>query len=157
MTAMLEQGDRQSAVRVLRQWTRLHPRDTAHNWIYVTLARTLAEDRKRAEAVAAFEEALGHDALRSPQDYVLYADLLTKMDKPERATELYSHVLKAWPGSAEAEWARAQIMMNPGSKHRPGNRSKGMGLDTDFGDPLLHRVVGAIQIGVQAAMVKEGE
>ena len=156
-TAMLEQGDRQSAVRVLRQWARLHPRDTAHNWIYATLARTLAEDRKREEAAAAFEEALRHDALRSPQDYVLYADLLTKMNKLERAAELYSRVLKAWPGSAEAEWARAQIMMNPGSKNRHGSRSKDMGPDTDFDDPLLHRVVGAIQIGFQAAMVKEGE
>jgi len=156
-TAMLEQGDRQSAVRVMRQWAKLHPRDTALNWIYVTLGRTLAEDRKREEAVAAFEDALRRDALHTPQDFLLYADLLMKMNNTERAADLYRQVLKAWPGSAEAEWARAQIMMTPGSKNRHGNRSKDMGPDTDFDDPLLHRVVGAIQIGVQAAMVKEGE
>jgi TolA-binding protein len=156
-TAMLEQGDRQSAVRVMRQWARLHPRDAAHNWIYVTLARTLAEDRRQEEAAAAFEDAVRHDALRSPQDYVLYADLLTKMDKPKRASELYSHVFKTWPGSAEAEWAWAQIMMVPGSKHRQGNRSQERGTAAESDDPLLHRAVEAVQTGLQASAAKEGE
>ena len=156
-TAMLEEGDRQSAVRVMRHWARLHPRDTAHNWIYATLARTLAEDEKRGEAVAAFEDAVRHDALQTPQDNLLYADLLMKMNKPERAAEFYSQVLKTWPASVEAEWARAQIMINPRAKHRHGNRSGDMVSGAEFDDPLLHRAVGAIQIGLQAATVKEGE
>jgi predicted Zn-dependent protease len=141
----------------MRQWARLHPRDAAHNWIYVTLARTLAEDRRQEEAAAAFEDAVRHDALRSPQDYVLYADLLTKMDKPKRASELYSHVFKTWPGSAEAEWAWAQIMMVPGSKHRQGNRSQERGTAAESDDPLLHRAVEAVQTGLQASAAKEGE
>ena len=32
-TAMLEQGDRRSAIRVMRHWTRLHPRDAAQGWM----------------------------------------------------------------------------------------------------------------------------
>ena len=156
-TAMLEQGDHQSAIRVMRQWTRLHPRDVARGRIYVTLARTLAEDEKRQEAVAAFEDALRNDALRAPQDLLLYADLLLKLNKPERAVDLYRQVLKAGPDSAEAEWARVQIMLNPEAKNRKGARSKAMVPGTDFNDPLLHRAAGAMQIGLQAAMVKEGE
>ena len=157
MTAMLEEGDHQSAIRVMRQWTRLHPRDAAHGWIYVTLARTLAEDQKREAAAAAFEDALRNNILRAPQDLLLYADLLLKLNKQERAVDLYRQVLKAGPDPAEAEWARVQIMLNPGAKNRQGARSRAMVPDTDFDDPLLHRAAGAMQIGLQAAMVKEGE
>ena len=156
-TAMLEQGDRRSAIRVMRQWTRVHPRDAAQGWIYVTLARTLAEDQKREEAAAAFEDALRNNVLRAPQDLLLYGDLLLKLNKPERAVDLYRQALKAGPDPAEAEWARVQIMLNPGAKDRQGARSGAMVPDADFDDPLLHRAAGAMQIGLQAAMAKEGE
>ena len=92
MTAMLEQGDRRSAIRIMRRWTRAHPRDTAHRWMYVSLARALAADKKLEEAAAAFEEALKNNALRAPQDLLQYADLLLKLNKPERAEDLYRQV-----------------------------------------------------------------
>jgi TolA-binding protein len=156
-TAMLEQGDRQSAIRVMRHWTRLHLRDAAQGWIYVTLARTLAEDQRRQEAAAAFEDALRNNALRAPQDLLLYADLLLKLNKPGRAVDLYRQALKAGPDPAEAEWARVQIMLNTEAKNRQGARSGAMAPDGEFDDLLLHRAAGAMQIGLQAAMVKEGE
>lgn len=156
-TAMLEQGDRQSAIRVMRQWTRLHPRDAARGWTYVTLARTLAEDRKPEEAAAVFERALRNNVLRTPQDFLLYADLLLKLNKPERAVDLYRQVLKAEPDPAEAEWARVQIILNSGANDRKGAQSRSMVPDADFDDPLLHRAARAMQIGLQTAMVKEGE
>ena len=156
-TAMLEQGDRQSAIRVMRHWTRLHLRDAAQGWIYVTLARTLAEDQRRQEAAAAFEDALRNNALRAPQDLLLYADLLLKLNKPGRAVDLYRQALKAGPDPAEAEWARVQIMLNPEAKNRQRARSGAMAPDGEFDDLLLHRAAGAMQIGLQAAMVKEGE
>ena len=157
-TAMLEQGDRQSAIRVMRRWTRVyHPRDASQGWIYVTLARTLAEDQKREEAAAAFEDALRNNALRAPQDLLLYADLLLKLNKPERAVDLYRKVLKAGPDLAETEWARVQIMLNSEANNRQGARSEAMASDAEFDDPLLHRAAGAMQLGLQAALVKEGE
>ena len=155
-TAMLEQGDRQSAIRVMRQWMRLHPRDTARGWIFVTLARTLAEDQKQEEAAAAFEDALRNNVLRAPQDLLLYADLLMRLNKPERAVALYRQVLKAGPGSAEAEWARAQIMLNPEAKNRKGSRATVMVPDAEFDDPLLYRAAAAMQTGLRATMEKEG-
>ena len=156
-TAMLEQGDHQSAIRVMRRWMRVRPRDASQSWVYVTLARTLAEDQKREEAAATFEEALRNKALRAPQDLLLYADLLLKLNKPERAVELYRQVLKAGPDPAEAEWARVQIMLNPEAENRQGPPSSPMAPDAEFDDPLLHRAAGAMQRGLQAAMVKEGE
>jgi TolA-binding protein len=155
-TAMLEQGDRQSAIRVMRQWIRSHPRDAARGWIYAKLARTLAEDQKREEAAAAFEDALRNNVLRAPQDLLLYADLLMRLNKPERAVDLYQQVLKAGPGPAEAEWARAQIILNPEAKNRKGLRSTVLVADAGFDDPLLHRAAAAMQTGLRATMEKEG-
>ena len=155
--AMLGQGDRQSAIRVMRRWTRVHPRDAAQGWIYVTLARTLAEDQKHEEAAAVFEGALRNNALRAPQDLLLYADLLVKLNNQERAADLYSQALKAGPDPAEAEWARVQILLNPGGTNRQGVRSEARATDAHFNDPLLHRAAGAMQIGLQASRAKEGE
>jgi TolA-binding protein len=155
--AMLEQGDRRSAIRVMRHWMRAHQKDAAYGWMYATLARTLAEDQKPKEAAAAFEDALRNNALRAPQDLLLYADLLLKLNKPERAVDLYRQVLKSGPDSAEAEWARVQIMLNPGAKDRKEDRPTGMLVEGEFHDPLFHRAAGAMQIGLQSAIVKEGE
>ena len=156
-TAMLEQGDRRNAIRVMRHWTRLHPRDATQAWIYVTLARTLAEDQKREEAAAAFEVALKNNALSAPKDLLVYADLLLKLHKPERAMDLYQQALKSGPDHTEAEWARVQIMLNREDKNRKETSSGSIAPEADFDDPLLHRAAGALQIGLQAAIAKEGE
>jgi TolA-binding protein len=155
--AMLEQGDRRNAVRVMRHWAQGSSRDGAQGWIYVTLARTLAEGQKHEEAVAAFEDALRNNALRAPQDLLLYADLLVKLKKTERALDLYRQVLKSGPDPAEAEWARVQIMLNSEVATRQEVGPMSIAPDAVFADPLLHRVAGAKQIGFQASLVKEGE
>ena len=155
-TAMLEQGDRQSAIRVMRQWLHFHPRDATQGGIFVKLARTLAEDQKPQAAAAVFEDALRNNVLRAPQDLLLYADLLMKLNMPERAVDLYRQVLKAGPGLAEAEWARVQIMLNPEAKNRTGPSSTVVETDQDFGDPLLHRAAAAMQTALRATMEKEG-
>jgi TolA-binding protein len=155
--AMLEQGDRQGAIRVLKRWARLEPRDAAQDWIYVTLARTLAEDQQPEEAAAVFERAWRHNALRAPQDVLLYADLLVKLHQPERAADLYKEALKAGLDQPAAEWARVQLAMNSAAKDGKEPRSRAVASAAGFDDPLLHRVAGAVQIGLQAAMGKEGE
>ncbi len=156
-TAMLEQGDRQSAIRVMRHWTKLRPRDAAQGWMSLTLARTLLEEQKREEAAAAFENALRNNILREPQDVLLYADLLLQLNQPERAVDLYRLVLKSGPDSAEAEWARVQIMLNLGAKNHTGAQRSAMAPDAEFTDPLFHRAAGAMQTGFQGAKANEGE
>jgi len=156
-TAMLEQGDRRSAIRVMKHWTKFHPRDMAQGWMSLTLARTLGEEGKREEAAAAFENALRNNVLREPQDLLSYADLLLQLNQPERALDLYRQVLKSGPGPAEAEWARVQIMLNLGGKKRNGAGSIASAPDEKFDDPLFHRAAGAKQIGLQAVMENEGE
>jgi uncharacterized protein HemY len=141
----------------MRRWVRLHPRDAAQGWIYVTLARTLAEEQKHEEAAEVFESALQHNALRAPHDVLLYADLLVKLNKPERAAELYKQALNTTPDPREAEWARVQIVLNSAAKDGREPKSIAVASETDFDDPLLHRAAGAMQIGLHAVKVTEGE
>lgn len=156
-TAMLEQGDRESAIRVMRHWTKLRPREAAQGWMSLTLARTLLEEQKREEAATLFENALRNNILRAPQDLLLYADLLLQLNQPERAVDLYRLVLKSGPDSAEAEWARVQIMLNLGAKNRTGAQTSAKAPDAEFTDPLFHRAAGAMQTGLQAAKANEGD
>jgi len=153
---MLEQGDRRSAIRIMRRWTRAHPHDPAHRWMYVALARALAEDQKQEEAAAAFEDALKHNALNRPQDLRRYADLLFQLNKPERAMDLYRQVLKSRPDPMETEWAQVQIMLNSGGKKRTEGRPTGERADTVFQDPLFQRAAGAMQIGLKSAIGDKG-
>lgn len=155
-TAMLEQGDRRSAIRIMRRWTRAHPHDPAHRWMYVALARALAEDQKQEEAAAAFEEALKNNALTRPEDLLRYADLLLQLNKPERATDLYRQVLKSRPDPMEAEWAQVQIVLNSGDKNRTDGRPTGVLADAPFQDPLFQRAAGAMQIGLNSAIGDKG-
>lgn len=152
-TAMLEQGDRRSAIRVMRHWTKSHPRDASQGWMFLTLARTLLEEQKREEAAAAFENALRNNILRAPQDLLSYADLLLQLNQPEHAVDLYRQALKAGPDPAAAEWARVQIMLTLGAKSRSGAQSS----EIAFDDPLFHRAAEAMKVGLQAAKANEGE
>jgi len=155
--AMLEQGDREGAIRVMKRWVRVRPRDAAQGWAYVMLARTLAEDQRLEEAAAVFERAWRNNILRAPQDILLYADLLVKLKNLERAAELYKRALKAAPDQSAAEWARLQLALNPAAKDGKESGLRVMPPDGGFDDPLLHRAAGAVQIGQQATMAKEGE
>lgn len=153
-TAMLEQGDRESAIRVMRQWIRLHPRESAAGWMHMKLARTLMEERKPEEAAGVFENALRSNIPLAAQDLLLFADLLTAMKKPQRALEFYRQVLTARPEPAQAEWARVQIMQNLGTKKNAVPR---LMPGAEPVDPLLHRAAAAIQAGLRATSEKEGE
>ena len=155
-TALLEQGDRRSAIRIMRRWTRAHPHDPAYRWMYVALARALAEDQKQEEAAAAFEDALKNNALTRPEDLLRYADLLLQLNKPERATDLYRQVLKSRPDPMEAEWAQVQIMLNSGGKNRADGRPTGVLANAPFQDPLFQRAAGAMQIGLNSAIGDKG-
>jgi len=155
-TALLEQGDRRTAIRIIRRWTRAHPHDPAYRWMYVALARALAEDQKQEEAAAAFEDALKNNALTRPEDLLRYADLLLQLNKPERATDLYRQVLKSRPDPMEAEWAQVQIMLNSGGKNRADGRPTGVLANAPFQDPLFQRAAGAMQIGLNSAIGDKG-
>ncbi len=154
--AMLQQGDRASAIRLMRQWLKLHPRDPERGWMQVALARTLAEDRKTEEAVAVFEEASRNQVLRAHSDLLLFADLLTTLKKHHRAVDLYQRVLISNPEPEQAEWARLQIVRNLATQKRYGPARAVLLPGAGSGDPLLHRATAVIQTSLRTTTEKEG-
>lgn len=156
ITAMLEQGDRRSAIRLMRQWLRAHPREPERGWMQLTLAKTLADDHQRGEAVAAFEEAERHKLIQSPSDRLIFADLLTTLKKPQQAVELYQRILASNPEPDQAEWARLQIVRILVTQKRHGPVPAPLTPGTETGDPLLHRAAEAMETSLRVTTEKEG-
>ena len=155
-TAMLEQGDRPGAIRLMRQWLQAHPRAQERGWMQLTLARTLAEDHQPAEAVAAFEEAARHKFMQSQGDRLLLADLLTSLKKHQQAVDLYQKVLASNPALDQAEWARLQIVRNLATQKLHGPVRAVLTPGAGTGDPLLYRAAEAMQASIRATTDKEG-
>jgi TolA-binding protein len=155
-TAMREQGDRRSAIRLMRQWLRAHPREEERGWMQLTLAKTLVDDHQTGEAVAAFEEASRHKYMESQSDRLLFADLLTSVNKYQQAVDLYQGILASHPTPDQAEWARLQIVRNLATQklYAPVRAVLTPGADT--GDPLMYRAALAIQAGLRVTTEKEG-
>ncbi len=154
--AMREQGDRHSAIRLMRQWLRAHPRGEDRGWMQLTLAKTLLDDRQSGEAVAAFEEAARLNSMPSQTDRLLFADLLTAVNKHQQAVDLYQRILVSNPAPDQAEWARLQIVRNLAEQklQSPARAMTAPGAET--GDPLLPRAAAAIQAGLRVTAEKEG-
>jgi TolA-binding protein len=155
-TAMLEQGDRHSAIRLMRQWLRAHPREQERGWMQLSLARTLADNHQTGEAVAAFEEAARHKFMQSQSDRLLFADLLTTLNKHQQAVDLYQRILASHPAPDQAEWARLQIVRNLATQKLHGPVRAVLTPGAGTGDPLLYRAAAAIQTSLRVTTEKEG-
>lgn len=155
-TAMLEQGDRPSAIRLMRQWLRVHPHEPERGWMQLTLAKTLADDHQTGEAVAAFEEAARHKFMQSQSDRLMFADLLTTLNKYQQAVDLYQRILASHPTSDQAEWARLQIVRNLATQKLHGPVRAVLTPGAGTGDPLLYRAAAAIQASLRVTTENEG-
>jgi len=155
-TAMLEQGDRRSVIRLMRRWLRAHPREPERGWMQLTLAKTLADDHQSGEAVAAFEEAERHKFIQSPSDRLIFADLLAALKRPQQAVELYQRILASNPEPDQAVWARLQIVRTLATQKRHGLVPALLTPGAGTGDPLLHRTAEAIEASLRVTTEKEG-
>lgn len=155
-TAMLEQGDRSSAIRLMRQWLRTHPLAQERGGIQLALARTLAADHQPGAAVAAFEEAARHKFMQSQGDRLMFADLLTSLKRHQQALDLYQRILASNPAPDQAEWARLQIVRNLATQKLHGPVRAVLTPGAGTGDPLLYRATAAIQASLRVTTEKEG-
>jgi len=155
-TAMIEQGDRPSAIRLMRQWLLAHPKEQERGWMQLTLAKTLADNHQTREAVAAFEEAARHKFMQSQSDRLLFADLLTTLNKHQQAVDLYQRILASRPAPDQAEWARLQIVRNLATQKLLGPVRAVLTPGAGTGDPLLYRASAGILAGLRLTSEKEG-
>jgi hypothetical protein len=107
--------------------------------------------------VAAFEEAARHKFVQSPSDRLLFADLLTTLNKRQQAVDLYQRVLASRPAPDQAEWARLQIVRNLGTQKLLGPVRAVLTPRVGTGDPLFDRASAAILAGLRLTSEKKGE
>jgi TolA-binding protein len=155
-TALLRQGHRQAALRLMRSWLQLHPKDPVRAQMQALLARTLAEDGKSEEAIAAMKDALGHGAVRSHRDLLLLADLLTERHADDAAMELYREVLASHPDEPQASWANMQMARNQ-TRRTAGPTRVNVARPEPPRDPLLRRAAAVIHTSVRMLDQREGE
>jgi len=156
-SALQEQGNRRQAVRMMRAWLQAHPKDAGRGRVQLSLARTLAEDGKAEEALAAFNEAAKTGALRHNDDRLLMADLLTQQRSHQQALELYRQVLASHPDPEAGEWAKVQVVRNLAARppgHADRKPSEPLSPAEDL---LLSRAASAIHNSSRFAKAEEGD
>lgn len=106
--AMRQQRDLQGLLHLCRTWLLRHPVHPERPVMYLQLAKTLEELEKLDESALAFEEAFKSGATQSAKTLLPYADILSRLNRHERAIAAYQSVLEKKPNAHQAEWARLQ-------------------------------------------------
>lgn len=76
--------------------------------MYLELAKTLEELEKLDESALASEEAFKSGATQSAEALLSYADILSRLNRHERAIAAYQSVLAKKPNARQSEWAYLQ-------------------------------------------------
>jgi tetratricopeptide (TPR) repeat protein len=108
ISAMRQQRDLQGLLHLCRTWLLRHPVHPERPVMYLQLAKTLEELEKLDESTLAFEEAFKSGATQSARTLLPYADILSRLNRHERAIAAYQSVLERKPNAHQAEWARLQ-------------------------------------------------
>lgn len=149
--AMRQQRDLQGLLHLCRMWLLRHPVHPERPAMYVQLAKTLAELDKLDESALAYEEAFKAGAVQSSDTLVSYADILSRLNRHERAIAAYQVVLAKKPTVSQADWARLQT-----AKHwtalKQYDRATVALAELDVpDDPTLNRLSASLKTSVRAA------
>ncbi len=149
--AMRQQRDLQGLLHLCRMWLLRHPVHPERPAMYVQLAKTLGELEKLDEAALAYEEAFKAGAVQSSDMLVSYADILSRLNRHERAIAAYQLVLAKKPNVSHADWARLQT-----AKHwtvlKQYDRATVALAELDVtDDPMLNRLSASLKTSVRTA------
>ena len=108
ISAMRQQRDLQGLLHLCRTWLVRHPVHPERPVMYLQLATTLGELEKLDESARAFEEAFKSGATQSAGTLLSYADILSRLNRHERAIAAYQSVLEKKPNARQSEWAYLQ-------------------------------------------------
>lgn len=149
--AMRQQRDLQGLLHLCRMWLLRHPVHPERPAMYVQLAKTLAELDKLDESALAYEEAFKAGAVQSSDTLISYADVLSRLNRHERAIAAYQLVLTKKPSGSHADWARLQT-----AKHwtvlKQYDRATVALAELDVtDDPMLNRLSASLKMSLRTA------
>ncbi len=108
ISAMRQQRDLQGLLHLCRTWLLRHPVHPERPVMYLQLAKTLEELEKLDESALAFDEAFKSGATQSAGTLLSYADILSRLNRHDRAIAAYQSVLEKKPNARQSEWAYLQ-------------------------------------------------
>ncbi len=108
INAMRQQRDLQGLLHLCRTWLLRHQVHPERPVMYLQLAKTLEELEKLDESALAFDEAFKSGAIQSAGMLLSYADILSRLNRHERAIAAYQSVLEKKPNARQSEWAYLQ-------------------------------------------------
>lgn len=149
--AMRQQRNLQGLLHLCRTWLLRHPAHPERPAMYIQLAMTLTELEKLEESALAYEEAFKAGAARSSETLLSYADILSRLNRHERAIAAYQAVLEKKPNASQADWARLQT-----AKHwtvlKQYDRATVALAELDVtDDPMLNRLSSSLKTSLRAA------
>ena len=149
--AMRKQRDLQGLLHLCRMWLLRHPVHPERPAMYVQLAKTLAELDKLDESALAYEGAFKAGVVQSSDTLISYADILSRLNRHERAIAAYQLVLAKKPNVSHADWARLQT-----AKHWMGlkqyDRATVALAELDVtDDPMLNRLSASLKMSLRTA------
>ncbi|OQW35826.1 MAG: hypothetical protein A4E19_16390 [Nitrospira sp. SG-bin1] len=151
IAAMRQQRDLQGLLHLCRTWLLRHPVHPERPAMYIQLAKTLGELDKWDESALAYEEAFKTGAAQSSDAVMTYADILSRLNRHERAIAAYQSVLTKKPTVSQADWARLQIAKHWTSLKQYDRATVALAELDVTGDPMLNRLSSSLRTSLRTA------
>lgn len=151
MQAMRQQRDYESLLHLCRTWLLRHPGHKERPAMYLQLATTFSDMNKLEASVIAYDEAFKAGATKSIERLVAYADVLSRLNRHERAIAAYQVVIDQKPPVEQAEWAHLQTAKHWNALKQYDRAIIALAELGVTGDPLINRFAVSLKSSLQAA------
>lgn len=147
--AMRQQRDLQGLLHLCRTWLLRHPAHPERPVMYLELAKTLEELEKLDESALASEEAFKSGATQSAEALLSYADILSRLNRHERAIAAYQSVLAKKPNARQSEWAYLQTAKHWTALKQYDRATVALAELDVAADQMVNRIAASLKNGLQ--------
>ena len=151
MQAMRKQQDYDSLLHLCRTWLLRHPGHKERPAMYLQLATTFSDMNQLEASVIAYDEAFKAGAPKSIERLLSYADVLSRLNRHEKAIAAYQVVIDRKPPIEQAEWAHLQTAKHWNALKQYDRAIIALAELGVTDDPLINRFSVSLKSSFQAA------
>ncbi|NJN69110.1 MAG: tetratricopeptide repeat protein, partial [Nitrospira sp.] len=151
ISTMRQQRELQGLLHLCRTWLLRHPVHPERPVMYLQLAKTLEELEKLDESALAFEEAFKSGATQSAGTLLSYADILSQLNRHERAIAAYQLVLEKKPNAHQSEWAHLQTAKHWMALKQYDRATVALAELDAAADQMVNRIAASLKNSLQTA------
>lgn len=149
--AMREQRDYDSLLHLCRTWLLRHPGHKERPAMYLELATTFSDMNKLEAAAIAYDEAFKAGAPKSIERLLSYAEVLSRLNRHEKAIAAYQVVIDRKPPIEQAEWAHLQTAKHWNALKQYDRATIALAELGVTDDPMINRFSVSLKSSIQAA------